>query len=82
MVRVTHPFHPLYGEEFEFNEYRRGWRGEKIWFLREDGSTCSMPLAWCDLQPPDPYLVVGEGRAAFRIEDLLRLTELLAEVRR
>ena len=79
---MTHPFHPLNGEEFEFIAFQCGWREEKVWFYREDGTTCSVPLAWCDLQPPDPYFVVGEGRAAFRVEDLLRLSELLSEVRR
>lgn len=82
MVRVTHPFHPLYGKEFVFIACQCGWREERVWFYREDGSTASLPLAWCDLQPPDPYLVVGEGRAAFRVKDLLRLSELLTEVRR
>lgn len=72
----------MYGKEFRFIGYRRGWKEEKVWFLLEDESTCSVPLAWSDLQLPDPYLVIGEGRAAFRVEDLLRLSELIAEVRR
>jgi hypothetical protein len=82
MFRVTHPFHPFHGEEFEIIYFRRGWAEERVWFHRQDGSLGSIPLAWCDLQPPDPYLVVGKGRSPFRIEDLLQLFNLLKEERR
>lgn len=81
VIQITHPFHPLHGQKFELIYYRHGWAEEKVCFYRKDGSVASLPLAWCDLEPPDPYLVIGKGRSSFRVDDLLRLSELLLEVK-
>jgi len=82
MVRVTHPFHPLSGQEFIFIRCRKGWREKRVWFQREDGTIDSIPLKWCNLRPPDPYLDIEEEHAPFRIEDLLELSYLIEEMRR
>ena len=37
-----------------------------------------MPLSWTDAGDPDPFILVVEGRCAFRTDDLLRLSELFA----
>ena len=42
-----------------------------------DGSLCLVPASWTDFLPPDPYLLIGEGRSYFRVEDLLVLADLL-----
>lgn len=47
-------------------------------FQHPDGSLDSVPIGWTDVVPPDPALMVGRGRAHFRVEDLLRLAELVA----
>jgi hypothetical protein len=39
-----------------------------------------MPAAWTDVEGPDPFLVVSAGRACFRVEDLLALVALVAEL--
>jgi hypothetical protein len=39
-----------------------------------------MPAGWTDVEGPDPYLVVAAGRSAFRVDDLLTLHRLLAEL--
>ena len=46
---------------------------------RPDGTVWSIPVGWTDFAPPDPVVVAGRGRAAFRLEDLLRLAELVSE---
>jgi hypothetical protein len=36
-----------------------------------------VPVNWTDAAPPDPYEVVGKGRARVRVEDLLLLVDLI-----
>lgn len=40
----------------------------------------SMPAGWTDVEGPDPFLVLAAGRSAFRVDDLLALVRLLAEL--
>jgi len=75
---VTHPFHPLHGQAFRFVVAKMLWGEERVTFEHPDGSLRSVPIGWTDAAPPDPYLALGRGRSRFRVEDLLRLTELLA----
>lgn len=41
----------------------------------------SVPLSWTDIGPPDPFVKISAGRALFRVEDLLRLTILINEIK-
>jgi len=36
-----------------------------------------VPTQWTDVEPADPTVVVGAGRAHFRYDDLCRLADLL-----
>jgi hypothetical protein len=47
-----------------------------------DGTVCSVPPQWTDLVAPDPEVVMGQGRALFRIQDLLELVNLVARLSR
>ena len=77
-VRITHPFHPLFTRQFDLIGYRRSWGGrERVDCLDEQGQLVSIPLAWTDAAEPDPFVVLSGGRAQFRVEDLLRLAELM-----
>jgi hypothetical protein len=80
-VRVTHPFHPLCGREFEFVARRNNWGEDRVCFRDEDGELKSLPAAWTDAVEPDPFLVVAEGRSPFRLEDLLALADMVARLR-
>jgi hypothetical protein len=44
----------------------------------DDRSICSVPPQWTDTVAPDIEVVVGQGRALFRVEDLLELASLVA----
>jgi hypothetical protein len=79
--KVTHPFHPRRGEELEYFEYRRDWSGQRVYFHDESGCLTSMPAEWTSVVPPHPLQVIGEGRARFRLDDLLGLCELLEWIR-
>jgi hypothetical protein len=79
-VRVTHPFHPLCGREFEFVARRNNWGEDRVCFHDERGELKSLPAAWTDVVEPDPFVVVAAGRSPFRVEDLLALADLLASL--
>ena len=78
---MTHPFHPRRGEELEYFEYRRDWSGQRVYFYDESGCLTSMPAEWTSVVPDHPLQVIGEGRARFRVDDLVRLGELLELIR-
>ena len=42
-----------------------------------DGTYRSMPVAWTDAVPADPYISIGAGRSLFRVEDLMELVRLI-----
>jgi hypothetical protein len=47
----------------------------------DDGSIYSVPPQWTDLVSPDPEIVIGKGRALFRVVDLLELALLMDRLR-
>jgi hypothetical protein len=77
---VTHPFHPLYGQEFEILTYRHNWGEYRVTFYDTPEHVRALPAAWTSLHPPDPSVVLAAGQAAFRIPDLLQLTQVLQRI--
>jgi hypothetical protein len=41
----------------------------------------TIPRAFTDAADPDPFVFVSAGRSPFRVEDLVRLAELLRELK-
>ena len=80
MVRVTHPFHPLAGREFVFVALRQTWGEDRVFFYGENGAVCSLPVGWTDAVPADVFVTVAAGRSAFRVDDLVALSELVASL--
>ncbi|MGC8633370.1 MAG: DUF5372 family protein [Candidatus Limnocylindrales bacterium] len=78
---MTHPFHPLLGQEFDLVGYAHTW-GEHRVFFREPGEerVRSLPAGWTDVEGPDPFLVLSGGRTCFRVDDLVGLARLLDEL--
>ena len=46
----------------------------------DDQTVCSIAPQWTDLVAPDPEIVIGEGRALFRVVDLVELARLVARL--
>jgi hypothetical protein len=46
----------------------------------DDGAICSVPPQWTDAVAPDPEIVMGQGRALFRLTDLTELARLVAGI--
>jgi hypothetical protein len=76
-VRVTHRFHPLFGREFEFVTHRQNWGEDRVHLHDENGQVFSLPVAWTDVAPVDPFVVLAAGRCPFTVVDLLALAELI-----
>jgi hypothetical protein len=78
---VTHPFHPLVGQEFELVVRKKNWAEDRVFYPGADGQTRSIPAAWTDIDPPDPFVSVAGGRSPFRIDDLLALASIIDGLR-
>jgi hypothetical protein len=80
-VRVTHPFHPLSGKDFELVVHRQNWGEDRVHLHDESGGLFSLPAGWTDVAPADPFVAVADGRCPFTIEGLLRLADLIDGLR-
>ena len=77
---MTHPFHPWLGREFPFVAVRQTWGEDRVSFFDGDVQR-SLPRGWTDAADVDPFVVLAAGRSAFRVEDLVALVDLVAELR-
>jgi Family of unknown function (DUF5372) len=78
---VTHPFHPLSGQQFPLLAQRWAWGEPRVFF--HDPVTRrirSLPTTWTDLAPPDPFVILAASRAILRLTDLQVLLRLLRDV--
>ena len=60
--------------------YRRNWGEHHVYFHDDTGRLISLPAQWTSVFPADPYVVVAAGRAPFRVQDLLELSQLIARI--
>ena len=74
---MTHPFHPLWGVEFELIAHHNCWGENRVTFVDGEGQLRALPADWTSVVPPDPFVAVSAGRALCRPDDLLALVALL-----
>lgn len=74
---MTHPFHPLAGQEFEFVKRRRNWQADRVYFYDRGGALVALPAEWTDAVAADRFVVVSAGRSPFHVDALLELSELV-----
>ena len=77
---MTHPHHPLVGQEFDLVTYRHTWGEHRVFFYDQEGRLRSFPATWTNVIAPEPFVEVSAGRSMFRIGDLLALAALLQEL--
>ena len=77
---VTHPFHPLNGRRFEAVDIRLCLGEERVYFVGEDGRLQRRLVRSTSLEAPDPFVEMSAGRSAFRVRDLLALSDLVASL--
>ena len=73
---MTHPFHPYSGREGVCVAARYNRFGKRLLLRFDDGVICPVPAQWTDLVVPDPEVVMGKGRSALRVVDLIELAKL------
>jgi Family of unknown function (DUF5372) len=56
---VTHPFHPLCGQDFGFVAYRQNWGEDRVHLHDENGQLFSLPAGWTDVAAADPFVVIA-----------------------
>jgi len=71
----------LFGHELDVVERKHNWAEDRVFFVGEDAQLRSLPAGWTDVDPPDPVVVVADGRSAFRAADLVALAGLLEGIR-
>jgi hypothetical protein len=80
LVRITHPFHPFSGRQLVCVGERYNRAGKRLLLRVDDSAICSVPPQWTDVVAPDPEVVMGQGRAPFRVADLVDLAQLVARL--
>ena len=78
-MRVTHPFHPQCGREFDVVTFRQNWGDERVYIRGPDDQLISLPVAWTSMGTVSPFVVIAAGRSLFQFEDLLELSRLLEQ---
>lgn len=78
---MTHPFHPLSGRDFEFVAYRQNWGEDRVHLHDENGLVFSLLAGWTDASPPDPFVVIADGRCPFTTDGLLAVADLVDRLR-
>jgi uncharacterized protein DUF5372 len=79
-VSITHPFHPLSGQQLVCVGERYTRSGRRLLLHVDEATVCSVPPQWTDLVAPDPEIVIGAQRALFRVADLLELARLVEQL--
>ena len=74
---MTHPFHPLYGREFELVTQKQAWGEDRVYFRDRAKRLQHIPLGWTSVAALDAFRAAAGGRCRFRTEDLLRLADLV-----
>ena len=79
---MTHPFHPLSGQQLVCVGERYNRYGKRLLLQVDAETVCSVPPQWTDVVVPDLELAMGKGRALLRVSDLLELAQLVADLSR
>ena len=79
---VTHPFHPLFLQQLELVDDRGAGVRRRALVRLDDGRVSALPVHWTDLVPVELHVALAQGRSCLRVQDLLRLAEMLEELRR
>jgi hypothetical protein len=80
-IKITHPFHPRYGEEYDLLCFYRSWGRDYVECSDEKGKFITIPTEYTASCEIDPFVTISQGRSIFRVSDLLRLVEFLSTMK-
>lgn len=74
--RITHPFHPLRGSEYELVTRKLNWGEDRVFYYDSSGKIKSLLTNVTDVISKDAFDRISAGQSAFRVDDLLELRRL------
>jgi hypothetical protein len=74
--RITHPFHPLRGAEYELVTRKLTWGEDRVFYYDPSGKLKSLLTNVTDVVSADAFDRISAGHSAFRVDDLLELRRL------
>jgi Family of unknown function (DUF5372) len=80
--RITHPFHPLRGAEYELVTRKLTWGEDRVFYYDPSGKLKSLLTNVTDVVSRDAFDHISAGRSAFRADDLLELRRLFDRCQR
>lgn len=61
--------------------WRQSWGEDRVYYHDANGRLCSFPANFTSMGGADPFVEIAAGRSFFRVEDLLRLVDLIRRLR-
>jgi hypothetical protein len=61
---------------------KQAWGEDRVYFLDRKKRLRRLPTSWTDVAEVDPFVTVAAGRSNFRIDDLIELAVLVANLRK
>jgi len=61
--------------------YRHNWGEDRVYFHDHKKHLISVPAYWTSIIPEDPFVEIAGGRSFFRINDLIRLYDLIQNIK-
>jgi hypothetical protein len=80
--RITHPFHPYRGREFNLIEQQGVSIRSLLLFQDDAGYSQWIPAVWTDLAKGDAFSEVAAGRSVLHADCLWPLAEMLQRLRK
>lgn len=77
---MTHPYHPLHGQQFELVTRRHTWGLDRVYYYDTHDVLQSLPAAWTTAVEPDPFVTISAGRSWLKFNELAKLSTLLQEL--
>jgi len=81
-IRITHPFHPLSGKQFDLLEHRRIYSESYIYFHDDCDEMRVIPAIWTDFVKMDAFVEMAAGTSPLHAACLLELADLCNKERR
>lgn len=79
-IRITHPFHPLSGKQFDLVEHRYIFSESYVYFHDDRGHLREVPAVWTDFVKADGFAEIAAGRSPLHARRLVELADLVGRM--
>jgi hypothetical protein len=69
------------GQRFELLTVKKPWGEDRVYFFDKKKRLRHLPTSWTDAAEPNAFVTIAAGRSAFRLDDLIELSELIRTLR-